>query len=150
MPRRSAEEETMRLRMISAAALAAVLASAAHAQAEGDLWEVTVRMEMPGMPAAMPATTQRMCIPKAASDDQYVPRQGDCTITESRRSGNMHRYKMRCAGKDAFASEGEITHTKDAYEGRARMSANVDGSAMEMMQTFSGRKVGACANPRSR
>ena len=50
-----------------------LLAAAAAAQpAQGHLWEITMKMERPGMPAPMPPTTQRMCLPKAASDERNV------------------------------------------------------------------------------
>ena len=120
--------------------------SAALAQA-GELWEVTVKMEMPGMPMAMPAQTHRLCLAKQANDEQYVPRNPDCKVTESRRTGNTQRFRMACAGKDPMSVEGEIAHQKDAYSGRSRMTGKMEGHDMEMTQTFSGRKVGDCANP---
>ena len=128
------------------AAVALLCPSAALAQA-GDLWEVTMKMEMPGMPMAMPAQTHRLCLAKQAGDEQYVPRNPDCKVTESRRTGSAQRYKMVCTGKDPMTVEGEITHAKDAYNGRSRMTGKMEGRDMEMMQTFSGRKVGDCANP---
>lgn len=133
------------LRVVALAG-AFLVPSAALAQA-GELWEVTLKMEMPGMPMAMPAQTNRVCLAKQASDESYVPRQGDCKVTESRRTGNTQRYKMVCSGKDPMTIEGEITHAKDAYSGRSRMTGKMEGQSMEMMQTFSGRKVGECSNP---
>ena len=133
------------LRVVALAG-AFLVPSAALAQA-GELWEVTLKMEMPGMPMAMPAQTNRVCLAKQASDESYVPRQGDCKVTESRRTGNTQRYKMVCSGKDPMTIEGEIAHAKDTYSGRSRMTGKMEGQSMEMTQTFAGRKVGECSNP---
>jgi hypothetical protein len=101
-------------------------------------------MEMAGMPMALPASTNRMCIGKQSGDDALVPKNDDCKVTETRRSGNTLRYKMVCSGKDPMTGEGEITQTKDAYSGRMRMTGRMDGEPMDMTQTFSGRRLGEC------
>lgn len=108
----------------------------------GDMWETTVKMEMPGMPMAMPATTHRMCLAKQANDDQFVPKRDNCKVTESQRSGNTQRFKMVCTGKDAMTADGEITHAGASYNGRMRM--RMQSENLEMTQTFSGKKVGEC------
>jgi Protein of unknown function (DUF3617) len=110
----------------------------------GEMWEITTRMEIAGMPMAMPAHTNKICLGKQASDDQFVPKNEDCKVTESRRSGNTQRYKMVCTGKNPMTGEGEITHTRDAYNGRMRLTGKMEGESMDMTQTFSGKKLGDC------
>jgi len=112
---------------------------------KGELWEVTVKMEMAGMPMAMPATTQQMCLGKQAGDDKYVPKNDDCKLVSNSRSGNTQRYRMVCSGAQPMTAEGEITHTKDGYQGRMRMTGKMDGEPVDMTQTFSGRRLGECA-----
>jgi hypothetical protein len=111
---------------------------------QGEMWEITTRMEIAGMPMAMPAHTNRICLGKQASDEQFVPKNEDCKVTESRRSGNTLHYKMVCTGKNPMTGEGEITHAKDAYNGRMRMTGKMEGESMDMTQTFSGKKLGDC------
>ena len=45
------------------------LPGSALAQGKDDMWEITSKMEMPGMPMAMPAQTIRQCVAKNAKDD---------------------------------------------------------------------------------
>src|SRR6186997_2267578 len=68
----------------------------AAAQGKDDLWEITSKMEMPGMPMAMPAQTQRVCVAKTGKDDDYIPKRENCRLQDSRRTGNKVTYKMVC------------------------------------------------------
>ena len=52
---------------LSMVALAA--ASPVAAQGKDDLWEVSSKMEMPGMPMAMPAQVNRVCLGKNRKDE---------------------------------------------------------------------------------
>ncbi|HET7098041.1 MAG TPA: DUF3617 family protein [Casimicrobiaceae bacterium] len=128
------------------AALAAVgLASAdAFGQGKDDLWEVTSKMEMPGMPMAMPAQTHRVCIAKNGKDDAYIPKRDGCSLQDSKRVGNKVTYKMTCTGKDPMTIAGETTFAANSYDGRMAMSGKMDGQQMQMSQTYSGKRVGDC------
>ncbi|TMI03725.1 MAG: hypothetical protein E6H46_08505, partial [Betaproteobacteria bacterium] len=71
-------------RVYAGIGLAFALAASLPASAQGkdDLWEVSTKMEMPGMPMAMPAQTNRFCIGKNRKDEELVPKQGDCRMLE--------------------------------------------------------------------
>ena len=129
-----------------AAALALALPGSAGAQGKDDMWEITSKMEMPGMPPgmSMPAQTIRQCVAKGASDDAYVPRRDNCKVLESKRTGNKVAYKMACTGKDAMTVSGETTMGNNSYEGRMQMSGRMEGQDMQMTQTYSGKRVGDC------
>ena len=116
---------------------------AAAAQGKDDLWEVTIKMEVPGMPMTMPAQTQRLCTGKG-KDEDYIPRRDNCRVLESKRSGNRLTYKMACTGPDAMDVSGELTYGSNSYDGRMRMVGKSEGRAMEMTQTFVGKRVGDC------
>jgi len=137
-------------RLLSCAILltgALALPCVAAAQGKDDLWEVTSKMEMPGMPMAMPAQTSRVCVAKNGKDDDYVPRRENCRVLESKRTGNKLAYRMACTGKDAMSVDGEMTFGSNSYEGRMKMSGKMEGQQMEMMQTYSGKRVGDCTAP---
>jgi hypothetical protein len=139
------------LSTLAALALAAapLLATPAAAQAPGDQWELTVKMDMPGM--SMPARTVRMCMDKRAKDDAYVPHgAGDCKVVDTKRSGNTVRYRMECSGKEPLTADGEMTWAGDSYSGKMHMVSKSQGEGFEMSQTFSGRKVGECNDPVNR
>ena len=128
---------------IVALIVALVWPFAASAQGKDDLWEVTIKMEIPGMPMAMPAQTHRVCTGKG-KDEDYIPRRDNCRVLESKRSGNRLTYKMACTGTDAMDVSGELTYGSNSYDGRMRMVGKSDGTAMEMTQTFVGKRVGDC------
>lgn len=110
----------------------------------GDLWEMTIKMEMAGMPMNMPAQTHRQCLSRQAGDEKYLPARDNCKVTQSQRTGNTQRFRMECTGRDAMSAEGEVTHAGTSYTGKMRMTGKMEGQNVEMSQTFSGKKVGDC------
>jgi hypothetical protein len=130
-----------------AAAALGLLAAPAISAAQGDdeLWEMTTRMEMPGMPVAMPARTYQMCIPKGSQQDQTMPKdpESDCKTVESKTSGNKTTFKMVCNGKNQMTMTGETIRTGDTIETKSHMT--FEGKrAKEMTQTTTGKRVGTC------
>jgi hypothetical protein len=118
----------------------------AAAQGKDDLWDITMKMEMAGMPMSMPARTQRMCLEKGAGDDQFVPRQEDCKAVETKRAGNKLTFKMVCGGKNPMTATGEMTFSEGAYEGRMHMVGKMEGEQVDMTQTYSGKRIGNCTS----
>lgn len=131
---------------LASAAAAAMLALPAPGIAQGSdqLWEVTVQMEMPGMPMAMPPQVRRVCLAQNHKDEDLIPTQGNCRVLESRRVGNRMTYAIACTGEHAMNATGEITFAADRYDGRMRMTMSQGGQPMEMTQTYAGRRVGGC------
>ena len=129
---------------VAGGVLALAMAPAALAQGADDLYEVTVRMEMVGMPMQMPAMTQRSCVKKGASDADAVPHQDNCNVTNARRDGNKVTFSMVCTGRDAMTGNGEMTYAGDGYSGTIRLKGKMEGQDMEMTQAITGRRVGAC------
>jgi hypothetical protein len=127
-----------------AAAVAFAWPEASLAQAKDDLWEVTTKMEMPGMAMAMPAQVNRICISKNPKDEDLIPRRDHCRVLESSRSGNKLTYKMSCTGAEPMTVSGEMTYAGASYEGKMRMMAQSGGQSMAMGQTFTGKRVGDC------
>jgi hypothetical protein len=129
-------------------AILSLACAPALAQEKGNEYEVTVKMEMKGMPMAMPPRTTKVCVAKNGKDESYVPmRSGsDCRITDSKKTGNTLSYRMECTGKDAITGEGEVTYATDSYSGKMHMVGKGE-NAFDMTQTYNGRKIGECANP---
>ena len=123
-------------------AFALVASSLASAQGKDDLWEVSTKMEMPGMPMAMPAQTNRVCLGKNRKDEDFVPRQGDCRMVESKRVGSKFTYKMECAGNDPTTIDGAITFGNNVYDGQMRMTMKKTRDTMDL--TLTGKRVGDC------
>ena len=145
--RRGPESRSLRANAASCAVLliaAVALPLSAGAQGKDDLWEVTVKMEMPGMPMAMPPVVTRNCTAKNARDEDYVPAEKNCRMQDRKRSGNKLSYKIVCEGKDPMTIAGEMTFGANSYEGRMQMSGTANGRPMQMTQNFSGKRVGDC------
>ena len=133
--------------VVFAAAMLAAFCLPAAAQEKDELWDITMKMEMAGMPMSMPARTSRVCVEKGAKDESYVPQQSDCRNVESKRTGNKYTFKTVCDGKNKMTSTGEITFGDGTYEGRMKMTGMMEGQPMDMTQTYSGKRVGTCTAP---
>lgn len=117
--------------------------------ATGEYWEVTSRMEMEGMPFAMPATTRKVCVAKGSEKDprQSAPNK-DCEMTDVKFSGNKTSWKVRCDHNgDITEGTGEFTHGSDSYQGTMHMKGNSHGRAMDMTMALSGKRVGGSCEP---
>lgn len=116
-----------------------VLSAPAWSAGTDELWEITTKMNMPGM--NMPGMKSNTCI---AKDGAYKPgddkKDKNCTTTDYKVSGNTVTWKMQCTGKDAMTGSGEMTKTADTMKGVFKMSA----SGMDMTQTMDGKRVGTC------
>jgi len=135
------------LRIVSIA-LALVLAPLPAAAAGTDeLWEITTKMEMAGMPMMMPAQTNQVCQPKnRRSDEELVPKDknGDCKMDDMQHTGNKTSFKMSCSGKSAMTGNGEIESNGDNYRGTMHMKGSMEGRDIDMTQSFSGKRIGSC------
>ncbi len=112
-----------------------------------ELWDITMKMEMPGMPMAMPAQAMQMCMKKDRKAESVVPPQDEnCRTTDIRTTGNRVTFKVVCTGDPPMSGTGDITSTATTYEGVMTMKSTRRGQEMEMTQKFSGRKVGTCTD----
>lgn len=109
-----------------------------------ELWDVTMKMEMPGM--AMPAQSFQSCLKKDRKGEDAIPKQDNCKTTDVKVVGNKTSFTIECTGKDPMTGRGEITATPTAYDGKMQIKSTGRGGEMEMTQIFSGKKVGACTD----
>jgi hypothetical protein len=114
----------------------------AYAQGSDDQYDITVKMEMPGM--AMPPMSQRMCVKKGAGDQDFIPRQENCRVSDTTRSGSRLTFKMTCTGNNPMTGTGDFTFVANGYNGQIRMKGNMDGQDVNMTQQVAARRSGAC------
>ena len=123
--------------------LTGFLSIAAYA-APGEYWEITSKMEMPGMPFAMPATTQKVCISKG-NENNPEKTSGDknCKMTDVKTVGNKTTWKARCDHDgEIMTGVGEQTTNANGYQGKIQFSGKSRGQDMNMNMAFSGKRVG--------
>jgi Protein of unknown function (DUF3617) len=112
--------------------------------AAGDLWEVTAKMSMEGLPMQMPAQTHKVCAAKVWTG----PPAGDnapqkCTRSEYTVTGDKVTWTETCESPP-MTGKGEITRQgSDAYTGSIKYSSK-QGT---MTINLTGHIVGSCDNP---
>ncbi len=113
--------------------------------APGEFWEITSKMEMPGMPMAMPATTTKVCIPKGSERDPKYTADKSCVISDVRTSGNKTSWSLRCDQKgQIMTGTGEMSGTPDNSQGKMHMKGTGKES-FEMDLAYNNKRLGgAC------
>jgi hypothetical protein len=113
-------------------------------------WEMTMKMEMAGLPAGMGEMKMPpQCItPEQAKDPGSTVQAGrgrgggDCKTTDQKMDGNKFTWKMECTGAVAMTGDGEMVFNGDSYTGKVNM--NMAGQGQMSMQ-MTGKRIGDCA-----
>lgn len=141
------------IRIVLLAAGIGGLAGAVHAaptQMKEGLWEITVTMDMPGMPKSVPPQKVQQCITrKDLENPQSMARAPDtpgnqCRTTDYRLQGDTATWKMSCTGENAMTGTGSMTFTETSYRGASRMTVTRGGKTMNMSMNYTGRYLGPC------
>jgi hypothetical protein len=124
--------------------LAACLLSSTAYAAPGEFWEVTNKMEMQGMPFAMPSTTTKVCISKGGENDpKKTSGDKDCRMTDVKTVGKKTTWKARCNHDgEIMTGVGEQTVSNGGYQGKIQFSGTSQGRDMNMNMEFSGKRIG--------
>lgn len=121
-----------------------VASSLASAAGKDDLWEITTKMEMAGMPA-MPGQTSKVCTPKGQTNEASIPHDENCKVQDFKQSGNKRTFKMVCTGENPMTGSGEfVTDGPNAYHGTMRMQGSSGGESFDMTNTFSSKRIDSC------
>ena len=128
----------MEKRFLAAAVLALPLV--AVAQNNGELWEISTQMNIPGMPAGMGGQTQRVCQGddperRAASDQD----QKDCKVTDKKQTATRTTITMQCK-QGTMTVDQQYNAARTEFKGSIKMTSK-DG---DFNMNTTGRKVGAC------
>jgi len=131
---------------VLALGIAVVAPVCANPNIEEGNWEITVKMEIPGMPMAMPPITRSQCVTqKNAVPDTSQPGQ-TCVVKEQKVSGETVTWRTECKGREGTVDgEGRIKYAGKSYSGTmlAKMSPP-GGEAMTVNYQMQGRHTGPC------
>lgn len=113
------------------------------------LWEMTLSMEMSGMPQGMrsiPPTTTRHCYRAEDIKDlrRTVPKQKNCKVENWKQSGNTVSWRMSCSGTSITTMTGSVTYSGDSYSGVGKATMNMGGQTVHMTQKYQARRIGDC------
>lgn len=125
----------------------ATLAWAMPLNLQPGFWEITTRIEVPGVPIALPPQTVRRCYTKKDVESMLRPgpRQiQNCEIRDQKIEGNRVSWKMDCRGANAMTGTGNVTVSSTSFQGTIRGRMTQGGATMEMNQAVSGRRIGDC------
>ncbi|HWR58707.1 MAG TPA: DUF3617 family protein, partial [Thermodesulfovibrionales bacterium] len=110
------------------------------------MWEMTMKMEMPGMPFEVPPTKFSQCMTKKDAVPHKKDKDEDCKTISTKIEGNTVYWKAQCRTKEGtFDSEGKITYAGSSFNGVMKMIMNDASSGkMEVTNHMSGRRTGDC------
>lgn len=138
--------------VVASMLVAAALSQAAHAAApnmrEG-MWEITMKMEMAGMPGGMPPQVVKQCVTKTDTENPQKLAQGGpgaerCQVSNYQLKGNTASWDMACKGAEEMTGTGTMTFSGDSYTGTNRMSMKSGGQTHNMTMQYSGKRIGDC------
>ena len=104
-------------------------------------YEYTTKMEMPGMPFAMPPMTAQHCLKQEDIDknEQYrTDRSEDCEVKNLKQAGSKTTFDLAC--KDGTTGKAEYTVTEGGMTGKTVLTR--EGTPMTM--NMSAKRVGEC------
>ena len=109
------------------------------------LWEITMQLEMAGMPMAMPPITQQVCFTAQdmESGANIIPQDNTnhCRPEGISMNGSTATWSLQC---DNMTGQGTLTYTGDSYRGSSDITTNMAGETQQIKQIFSGQRLGDC------
>ncbi|MEW6418041.1 MAG: DUF3617 family protein [Nitrospirota bacterium] len=105
------------------------------------LWEITMTMEMPGMPMKMPPQTYTHCLTKKDMVPQKEEPNQECKMIKHDVKGDTITWVIECKTREGTAvSNGRVTYKGTTFEGVIR----VKHAGMEITQSLKGKWIGQC------
>src|SRR3954470_6799261 len=110
------------------------------------MWDMTVQMNVPGMPAGMmQPRTQQVCQSKDFRSAHQSDGKSRCTITNLKETPARVTYDIRCEGKEPMTGKAEFNfqNGRQKVDGTMQLSTG-DG---DMTMKMSGRNLGSACDP---
>jgi len=108
-------------------------------------YEITAKVEMPGMPGGMPPQTTTQCLNEQKPvPDSSADAQG-CEITDMKTRGNTVTYTMVCNQQGMrIKGTGEMTYKGNSFEGTTQISMGPSAGDMTITTVIKGKRIGKC------
>lgn len=106
-------------------------------------YEITSKMEMPGM--SMPAQTVTQCLTQEEPiPEKSLGNQG-CEIVDKQEKGNTLTWTMECTQQgQKVISTGEMTYSEDSFAGGMTMETGPQAGNMTIKTQITGKRIGSC------
>jgi hypothetical protein len=107
------------------------------------LWKVTAKIELPGIPMAIPPAVKTECLDK----NRLIPKTGkvenchDCKIIKVDIKDNTVKWHEECDSPEGkVIVDGEIVYSGDSYKG----TIQIKQGNTRMVNKISGKYIGPC------
>ena len=104
-------------------------------------YQITMDMEIPGMPMKMPPTTFTQCIKKQNLVPEDAQQSQECKQKDVTIKGNTVSWTVECDTPNGkMVGKGSITYNNDKMQGQM----TTEGQGMKMISHFKGHRIGDC------
>jgi hypothetical protein len=103
-------------------------------------WEITMKVDMPDMPAAMQPMTITTCLTK----HDFVPKaknESDCQMNTVTTAGDTVKWETICKN---VSSKGSATYAGTTFTGNSETHVLTDGQTRVIKTAMNGKHIGAC------
>jgi len=105
------------------------------------LWEITTKMEIPGMPMQMPPQTYTQCITKKNMVPQKEEPNQECKMIKHDSKGDTVTWVVVCRTPEGKSHmNGRVTYKGTSFDGTVKITQ----AGMDMTQKMKGRWTGEC------
>lgn len=141
----------MRTTLIAVLAGAALLSSAplyAAPNIKDGMWEITGKLDMPGMPQNLPPAKHTQCLTGKDAVPHKPEKEQDCKAINVKQQGDGISWSVSCrSAEGTMESSGQANYRGESMDGAMSMNLR-DASGKEIMKVsyrISGRRIGECA-----
>ena len=108
-------------------------------------YEITSKVDMPGMPGGMPPTTITQCLTEQDPVPHTSAGAKGCKITNMTTEGDTVKYALVCKQQGMESkSSGEMTYKGETFYGTTQTKMGSSGDGMTITTKISGKRIGEC------
>lgn len=111
------------------------------------LWEITGRLDMPGMPANLPPAKHTQCLSSKDAVPHKPEKEQDCQVANLKQDGGGVSWAVHCRSNEGTVdSSGKATYRGGTMDGTMTIHVK-DKSGKEVMKMayrISGKRMGDC------
>jgi hypothetical protein len=103
-------------------------------------WEITMKVDIPDMPAAMQPMTVTICLTK----QDFVPKaknESDCQMNTVTIAGDTVKWETVCKN---VSSKGSATYAGTTFTGSSETNVLTDGQTRVIKTAMNGKHIGTC------
>jgi len=108
-------------------------------------YEITSKIDMPGMPGAIPPQTIIQCMTDQDPVPNSSPENRDCKITNMQKTKTTVSWEMECIQQgQKMTSVGQMTYNGDTFKGTIQTNLGPNAGNMKMTAVITGKRLSNC------